>query len=121
MAGALRSSAITLSITEHDGTPNSLLEAMACGSFPIVGDLESVREWVLDQENGLLVSPSDPEQLAEAILLAIGNEALRRSAAVANQRIIDERADWTRVMERVQSFYARVLHVSSDAGRGGSQ
>lgn len=121
MAAALRSSAITLSITEHDGTPNSLLEAMACGSFPIVGDLESLREWILDQENGLLVSPSDPQQLAEAILLAIGDEALRRRAAVANQRIIAERADWASVMERVQSFYERVLHDSSDAGRGGSQ
>ena len=96
-------------------------DAMACGSFPIVGDLEPLREWILDQENGLLVSPSDPQQLAEAILLAIGDEALRRRAAVANQRIIAERADWSGVMERVQSFYERVLHDSSDAGRGGSQ
>jgi glycosyltransferase involved in cell wall biosynthesis len=120
MAGLLRSALITLSVTEHDGTPNSLLEAMACGSFPIAGDLESIREWIVDQENGLLVSPSDPEQLAEAIFLALGDEALRKHSAVQNRRIIDERADWVEVMPRAESFYERVLQFSSHAGRGGT-
>ena len=67
MAELFRRSEITLSITTHDGTPNTLVEALACGCFPIAGDIESLREWITPGENGLLVDPGDPEALAEAI------------------------------------------------------
>jgi glycosyltransferase involved in cell wall biosynthesis len=29
-----------------------ILEAMACGCFPVAGDLESIREWIKHGENG---------------------------------------------------------------------
>ena len=49
----------------HDGTPNSLLEGMACGCFPVAGDLESIREWITHGQNGLLVDPNDPQSIAD--------------------------------------------------------
>jgi glycosyltransferase involved in cell wall biosynthesis len=42
-------SQVYVSLSSHDGTPNTFLEAMACGCFPVVGDIESLREWL---ENG---------------------------------------------------------------------
>ena len=57
MAELFRKSEISLSITTHDGTPNTLLEAMACGCFPIAGDIESIREWITPGKNGMLIDP----------------------------------------------------------------
>jgi glycosyltransferase involved in cell wall biosynthesis len=34
-------SQVYVSLSSHDGTPNTFLEAMACGCFPVVGDIES--------------------------------------------------------------------------------
>ena len=51
---------VVVSPTTHDGTPNTLLEAMACGCFPVAGDLESIREWIENGRNGLLVDPGQP-------------------------------------------------------------
>ncbi len=48
MAEIFRSCQVVVSPTTHDGTPNSLLEAMACGCFPVVGNIESLREWITD-------------------------------------------------------------------------
>ncbi len=62
---------VSVSISSHDGTPNTLLEAMAAGCLPICGDLPSIREWITPGENGLLVDPQDPKALAEAILLGL--------------------------------------------------
>ena len=62
---------VSVSISVHDGTPNSLLEAMACGCFPIAGDIESLREWIVPGKNGFLVEPNKPQSLAEALLLAL--------------------------------------------------
>lgn len=44
MAYLFRLADVTVSLSEDDGTPNTLLEAVACGCFPIAGDIESVRE-----------------------------------------------------------------------------
>ena len=33
-------STVIVSISQHDGTPNSLLEALACECFPVTGDIE---------------------------------------------------------------------------------
>jgi glycosyltransferase involved in cell wall biosynthesis len=98
-------SPVMISLTVHDGIPNVLLEAMACGCFPIVGDLESIREWIEDGKNGLLVSPADPEAVAAAIVRAASDAGLRRKAADRNRRIIAARAEWRGVMGRVEKFY----------------
>ncbi len=93
----------------HDGTPNSLLESMACGCLPVVGDLESVREWIKDGENGLLADPNDPHSLAAAILSGLENKDLRLEAAGRNRQLVIDRADYTRCMAEAARFYSRVI------------
>ncbi len=109
MAELFRQSQITVSITTHDGTPNSLLEAMACGSFPIVGDIESLHEWITQGVNGLLVDPSDPKALAEAISSAIAQPELRRQARERNLRLVGERAEYGKVMQEAEAFYRQMI------------
>lgn len=100
---------VSVSVSVHDGTPNTLLEAMACGCFPVVGDIEPLREWVSPGVNGLLVDPDDPKALADAIISALEQPELRKRAAVHNTRLVTERADHRRVMEEVEGFYRNLI------------
>lgn len=109
MGELFRKSGIVVSPTTHDGTPNSVLEAMACGCFPVVGDIEALREWIIHGENGLLVNPRDPAALAEAILTAIKQPDLRARAAKINTRLIAEKADYRRVMSQAEGFYRELV------------
>ena len=102
-------SQIFVSPSVHDGTPNSLLETMACGCFPVVGDIESMREWVQPGINGLLVNSTEAHSIADAILQAIRQPALRTTAAKYNAVLIEERAAYLQNMERVERFYKKVL------------
>jgi len=102
-------SVMSLSITMHDGTPNTLLEAMACGSLPIAGDLETLREWITPGVNGLLVDPNQPQAVADAMLLGFANPQLFRTAAEINRNIILERAETRMVREKLQKFYQEIL------------
>ncbi|MEW6716048.1 MAG: glycosyltransferase family 4 protein [Chloroflexota bacterium] len=108
MADLFCSSQVVASITTHDGIPNTLLEAMACGCFPIVGDILSLREWITHGENGFLVDPGDVKRLAEAICLALGDEALRQRAARHNLQQVAERAEYSKVMSRAERFYEEI-------------
>ncbi len=105
MAKLFQQAQVTVSLTKHDGTPNTLLEAMACGCFPIVGDLESLREWITPGINGFVTPADDPQIAADLIMYALRNSELRKKAAQINVDLIAARADYKMVMEEVKQIY----------------
>lgn len=109
MGELFRRAQVVVSPSTHDGTPNSLLEGMGCGCFPVAGDLDSIREWITPGRNGLLVDVSDPAALAQAVLRGLNEPALRKQAADENAAIIAERGEYTRTMARVSEFYQRLV------------
>lgn len=109
MADLFRLSQVSVSPSTHDGTPNTLLEAMACGCFPVAGDIESVREWITHGTNGLLCDPNNPEALAGVLIQALRDDALRQQAQDYNARMIRESAEYHTVMARAETFYTQVV------------
>ena len=108
MSDLFRLADITVSPSVHDGTPNTLLEAMACGCFPIAGDIESIREWIDDGINGLLCDPTNTDSLATGMQRALSDTALRQRAIDHNIHLIAERAEYQQVMAKAIKFYHQV-------------
>lgn len=109
MPGLLRKHDIFLSIASSDTTSVSLLEAMACGLFPVLSDIPANREWVRHGENGFLVRPRDPHALAQTIIDAWNNPGLRNSAEQKNASLIETRADWFENMSIVKNNFDRLI------------
>ena len=109
MAKQFRRAQIVCSPSIHDGTPNTLLEGIASGCFPIAGDLESIREWITPNENGLLFDSNDPKSIADAIITAIENKNLRGKAAGLNRETIATRAEYQMNMQKAEEFYGEVV------------
>lgn len=109
LAVVFRRAQVSVSPSEHDGTPNTLLEAMACGAYPVVGDLPSIREWIEDGRNGTLVDPASDDELAGAIAQALEDSELRERATAENIRLIEQRADYAKGMRRAEAFYEGLL------------
>ncbi|MEM1104570.1 MAG: glycosyltransferase family 4 protein [Pseudomonadota bacterium] len=61
-----------------ENLPNSLLEAMASGTPPIVSDIGSLAAVISHERTGLKAPPGDPEGLADAIARLDGDDALWR-------------------------------------------
>jgi glycosyltransferase involved in cell wall biosynthesis len=105
MGDVYRSAQISVSPSEHDGTPNTLLESMASGCYPIAGDIESIREWIQNGVNGSLIDPSNPSELARAVLAALNNPDLLERARNTNIRMVVDRANRADVMHKAEDFY----------------
>jgi len=105
-----KQSKIFVSPSSHDGTPNTLLEAMACGCFPIVGDIESMREWIEDGENGFLVDPRNPRALADEICKTLDQPQIVAEVAKKNLIIIEERATLRKTLPRIDQFYTHFTY-----------
>lgn len=95
--------------SSHDGTPNTLLEALACGCYPVAGRIESLEEWIEPGRNGALVDPRDPDALAKAILTALHSPKMREETAVYNQEMIQKRAAQSTTQPRIDAFYRQFL------------
>lgn len=104
---ALREADVYVSASSRDGASSSLLEAMSCGSFPVVSRIPANLDWVSDGETGLLFSPGDPVDLARALRTAFRSPALREAAREANRRTVVDNADLTANMRRMESLLER--------------
>jgi glycosyltransferase involved in cell wall biosynthesis len=102
------SARIAIGVGTSDGTPNAMLEAMVLGALPIQSDTVSTAEWIRDGENGLLVSPEDPQSIARAIRRGLTDDDLVDRAANLNTRIADERLDMAVIQPQVIELYKRV-------------
>jgi glycosyltransferase involved in cell wall biosynthesis len=105
----LKRSQVFVSPSSHDGTPNSLLEAMTCGTFPVVGDIESMHEWIEPGVNGLLVDPQNPQELAAAICKALADPNLRQTADDHNLALVKQRAAQSATRPQIDAFYRQFI------------
>lgn len=77
----------------REGTPRSVLEAMAMGRPVITTDAPGCRETVVDGVNGLLVPVRDWEALYRAMLRFVDEPALIAPMGAASRRIAEEKFD----------------------------
>ena len=112
---------VSVSITDQDGTPNSLLEAMAAGAIPVCSDLPSIREWIEPGKNGFLAAFSDPLAVADALRLALSLSDAERSAIKSeNGRIIAARAErGSSGRQAVQLYGQLVMHREDQLASAG--
>jgi glycosyltransferase involved in cell wall biosynthesis len=74
-----------------EGQPIALLEALAIGKPCIVSDVDGIPEIITDGVNGLLVSPQNIEQLAQAMSQAINNPEMLKNIAGAGASTISQK------------------------------
>lgn len=69
----------------HEGMGSAILDAMDFGLPVVATDVDGIPDVVEQGVTGLLVPPSDPEPLAEALLRTFREEGLRRSLGRAGK------------------------------------
>jgi len=81
----------------REGTPRSVLEAMAIGRAIITSDAPGCRETVVPDVNGLLVPPRDADSLFEAMRRFVHAPELASTFGAASRSLAEERFDVHRV------------------------
>jgi glycosyltransferase involved in cell wall biosynthesis len=106
---ALYSGAMALVLPSfYEGFGLTALEAMACGTPPVVSDRSSLPEVVGDA--GVLVNPDDPASIADALRRLLEDTALRQRLAVAGLARARQ-FTWRRTAETVRNVYDRVMSL----------
>lgn len=92
-----------ISIPESDATAISLLEAMMNGCIPVLSDLPANREWVQDNQNGIIIN-SLSENMLERALKLDGEKVAER-----NKKIIVEEGTKDANRKKFVAMYDKLL------------
>ena len=94
-----------------DGTPNSIIEAMAHG-LPIVASLNGGIPDLVSPELGILVPPGDPGALADALARLAGDPDLRAKMGIVARHRYEELFSPAAVLPVLLDTYSSVMKRS---------
>jgi glycosyltransferase involved in cell wall biosynthesis len=104
-----RNADIFITTSRSDGTPVSILEAMASGLPCIATSVGGIPEWIDDQKSGLLIPPGSSENVAESILKLAQDPALCTRLGIAARKTIVERGQWNTLMAQAEKDYQALI------------
>ena len=107
IAGWLAASDVFCLVSQNEGLPLSLVEAMAAGTPTISSDIIGPQEVIGGSENGVLLENPDPRKVLDAILELRRNGA-RTAQLSANGRARAEHFSIEKFVARAEELYAMI-------------
>ena len=95
----------------NEGTPVSIIEAMAAGKPVVATNVGGVSSLVKNNVNGFLVSPQDAKALSDAIIKLLKNSDLRQKMGREGQSSVFPHYDISQLVKRVDFLYSSLMKV----------
>lgn len=92
-----------------ESAPRAIAEAQAAGRAVVASAIGGTPEMVVHGESGLLVPPGDPQALAAALAMVLGDEALRRRLGAGGRAAAEANYRMAGFARRCEEVFRRVL------------
>ncbi|UCC67890.1 MAG: glycosyltransferase family 4 protein [Armatimonadota bacterium] len=93
----------------QEGLSLSALEAMALGKPVVACRVGGTPEVVVDGETGVLVSPSQPDELGDALARLLEEPDRARAMGEAGRRRVRAAFDFEQMVSKIEDIYRRVI------------
>jgi glycosyltransferase involved in cell wall biosynthesis len=98
--------------SRHEGMPNAVLEAMACGLPVLASHIAGNEELVTHKETGLLVPTEDATALCAALSELLPDSEMRERMGAAGRKHVEAQYSWQRVSREYLELMQRVLEIN---------
>jgi lipopolysaccharide/colanic/teichoic acid biosynthesis glycosyltransferase/glycosyltransferase involved in cell wall biosynthesis len=99
-------------LSDHEGMPITVLEAMRAGLCVLASDLPGIREQISNNQEGLLVA-NTPEAVADQLLRLVREPHLRKRLGRAAQQSFESTFAAEPMAERVLQVYDQCTHETA--------
>lgn len=96
--------------SRNEGSPVSIIEAMAAGRAVVCTDVGGVADVVTPGVSGVLVTYGDADALAAAIDRLLGDPELRERLGAEARRAVYPRYDVSRLVTDIAALYTSLVH-----------
>ena len=102
-------SSLFLFPSRHEGMPNAVLEAMACGLPVVATRIAGNEELVLDGETGCLVQSEDADGLKTALQGLLTDPSRREQMGRASRRRVQEEYSWDNTARQYEDMLEKAI------------
>jgi glycogen(starch) synthase len=95
--------------SRHEGMPNAVLEAMACGLPVVATQIAGNQELVIPGETGLLVPPDDVTSLNAALDSILTNSETRMKMGAAGRKLVEDEFTWDRTASQYLAVMQKII------------
>lgn len=112
VARYMRTAEIVILPSLSEGLPKVLCEALACGT-PVIGTrIAGIDEIIIDEKNGILVSPNNIDELTTAIEKILASKELSHQYSEHGQKIIQEKFNLELNIKKFIRFFQKILQTN---------
>ena len=104
-----RTARVLLAPSLSDGVPNTMYEAMASQTVPILSPIETLLPLFADKVHTIYAPNLDPAAIAEALVTAMNDDVLADKIAMTNRARLPSLAGRDAVRDRVVTMYRQVI------------
>lgn len=91
-----------------EGLPLTLLEAWASGLPVIVTDVGGIPDVCMNEENGLIVPPKNPQAISSTMLALIKNGKLRKKLGKNGRETVEKHYSWVKISRKIEGVYESI-------------
>ncbi|MBN2010360.1 glycosyltransferase [candidate division KSB1 bacterium] len=99
--------------SKSEGLPNAILEAMASGVAVVATSVGGIPEVIKDGETGLLVQPTNVDQLGNAVYKILSDDTLHASIVTKAHKLVTDRFSLDGQIEGFHQLYQRSISGKS--------
>jgi len=89
----------------HEGFGRSIMEALAMKKAVVATRVGGIPDLIKDNENGFLVSPHNPQELAQKIKMLMENKELREKFGRAGREWVSENFEWNDGIKKFANLF----------------
>lgn len=102
---------ITVLSSLYEGTPNVLLESMACGVPVVATNICDISYVIKEGETGFLVELGDVEGMADRLQTLLDNNTLRQEMGQKAQKWVQEEFSIKQLVRKTETVYLEALAI----------
>ncbi|PVX24754.1 MAG: hypothetical protein CW691_06585 [Candidatus Bathyarchaeum sp.] len=96
----------------YENFPFAILEAQSTALPVISTKVGGIPEFLVDNKNGFLIDPGDPQQLTQKVLALLQDTNRAKEMGELGRKLIEEKLDWNLITNQVIDLYHKLLETT---------
>lgn len=98
----------------NEGTPVSLIEAQAANVPILTTNVGGVKDIVLENETGFVVSNNSLSEFSEKLLFLIENDSIRKEMSLKGWDFVKSKFHYSTLVHNMENYYSELLNTKND-------
>lgn len=98
----------------NEGTPVSLIEAQAANVPILTTNVGGVKDIVLQNETGFVVSNNSLSEFSEKLLFLIENDSIRKEMSLKGWDFVKSKFHYSTLVHNMENYYSELLNTKND-------